>query len=718
MGYFESVGFETRTSAHDARVVPASNSNSVACLELYGTHRHQSGIQGGRATPYAPSPRPGFEAGAYATLRQALWIVSFLVLTLNAIAADLRLSISNPDAQRRPALVLSGLSSGQYGIQASTNFSNWFNLISSPGVGGELRFTHNEAGNFGTLYYRGIQLPDSPGPLAKIVPNVDSNYVAVGVITLVEGGRLSLTNEGGVIYTFTVAPSNVLQTAAITMQLVTNLVSFPFENELRTGVKFGPDGFRFHGAGLLEVRFPTNIPHLKVSSFAFDGEGGDFHLAPDRVTTNTVKIPVNHFSVFGTAVWAPTERTKAYETRVSNAESALQHRVAEILGTERQKQLLGQDNRDNEALAEVLKLQQDYYDRELEPQFEAAQKDCSLFRSLTPKVLGIERQKQLLGAGEGAGEFFIATAGGQKAICNCLEELVFACEEANISAESFMQGLLGIERQGALLGLKSSEDCGTGSLAEWISDAQNKKLPCLTKWIGTITYSEAGRFSKQTTTSGTQSGTQSQDFVSTVQETMSIQYSFEGGVERVELEDDSIPGLFSSLTWDLFFYPDASGAYSYKRDERKSFVCKSEDGVKQEDTLNSVNGAGTGSNEVRVHFVFEEGELTAFTILQRESFKLKIPLTNTRTRTDCPRRDRNTGELREQTPRIIFNNVAETSHSFAVNYIPTEQVVFSKVTTDELQGTVTGKRLELLLFGTEMVEIPYKWTFSLKRRPE
>ncbi len=689
-----------------------SSLNSAACLEHSGTYRHRSGIQRGLAKPNAHAPAPCSAAGAYATLRQALWVTSFLLLALNSFAADLRLSVSTLDGQRRPALVLSGLSSGQYGIEASTNFSNWFNLISSPGAGGELRFTHTDAAKFGTLYYRGIQLPDSPGPLSKIVPNVDSNFFAVGVITQKEGGRLSLTNGGGTIYTFTVAPSNVVQAAAITMQLVTNLVSFPFENELRTSVKFGPDGFRFHGAGLLEIHFPTNIPHLKVSSFAFDGEGGDFHLAPDRVTTNSVKIPVNHFSVFGMAVWAPTERTKAFETRVSNAESAAQHRIAEILGKARYRALLGQDSSNIESLAEVLQILQDYYDRELKPQFSAAEKDCSLFRSLTPKVLGIERTQQLLGS-EG-GELFIGTASGQKAICNCLEELIFACEEANISAESFMQGLLGIERQGALLGLNTSENCGNGSLTEWTSDAQNKKLPCMTRWIGTLTYSEQGTFSRQTTTSGTQS----QDFVSTVQESISIQYSFEGGVERVELEDDSIPGLFSSLTWDLYFYPDASGSYSYKRDTRKSFVCKSEDGVKQEDNLHTANGAGSGSNQVKVHFVFEEGELTAFTILQRESFKLKLAVNSKATRTDCPRRDRNTGELVEQSPRVVFANLGEATYNFAVNYVPTEQVVFSKVSADELEGTVTGKRQELFLLGTEVVEVPYKWTFSLKRRPE
>lgn len=636
------------------------------------------------------------------------------MIFLTSSAADLRLSVAGLDANRRPTLLLSGLGSGQYAIEASTNLTRWFNLTTAPGANGELRFLHNEASSFRAIYYRGVKVPGDVGPLTPIVPQLDSNQVAVAVVTFQEGGSLSLTNEAGVRYTFTVAPSNVLQSAAITMQLVTNLVSFPFENELRTAVKFTPEGFRFHGAGLLEIQFPTNVPHLKLSSFAFDGAGGDFHLMPDRVATNRVRIPVTHFSVFGTAVWGPTERTRAFETRVSNVESAGQHRSAEILGRERQLQLLGASDGGDEALAEVNQITQDYYDRELKPQFTAAESDCSLFQSLMPRVLGVERQQQLLGASEGVS--FISSETFDKARCNCLDELIAACEEASISAESFMQGLLGLERQAQLLG-GSLEACGPqGNINEWMADAQNNRLPCLTEWVGTLSYSEAGSFSGQSSSTSVISGTQPQTVMTTVLESMSVQYEFRGGVERVELEDDSIPGLFSSLTWDLSFYPDATGAYAYKLDTRKSYECRNDGGVKQEDTIHDVRGGGSGSNEVRVHFVFEDGELTAFTILQRESLKLKIPTHSTNTRTDCPRRDPNTGELREQAPKTIFAVLGETTRSFPVNYVPTEQVVFSKKSPTELMGTVSGNRQEF--FGQALVNIPYRWEFSLRRRQQ
>ncbi len=638
----------------------------------------------------------------------------FLSLGPVLAAADLRLSVASLDESRRPTLLLSGLVSGQYGLEASTNLSQWFNLITSTGAAGELRFQHADAARYGTLYYRGVKLPDTT-PRTKILPQVDSNYVAVGVITYQEGGTLSLTNEGGTRYTFTVAPSNVVQSVAITMQLVTNLVSFPYENEMRSAVVFQPDGFQFHGAGLLEIQYPTNVPHLKLSSYSFNGDGENFHLVPDRVATNSVRIPVTHFSVFGTAVWGPTERTKAFLTRVGITESAYQHRLAEVLGEERQRQLLGDESRSVEAMAEVITANQDYYDRHLKPEFEAAGGDCSLFLALTPKVLGHERQIQLLG-GEGK-PLFITEAAGQKAMCNCLNELIFACEDASISAESFMRGMLGIERQSALLGgLNTSEDCGIGSIQEWISDAQNKKLPCMTKWIGTISYSETGTFSRQRSETSSTGGTDPTTVQTSIRESLSVQYKFEGGVERVELEDDSIPGLFESLTWDLFFYPDASGAYSRKTSTEKNFVCKSEFGVQQEDIRSSIEGAGSGDNEVKVHFVFEEGELTAFTILERKALKIEIPVTSKGTRTDCPRRNRETGALEPKSPITTFEGATKSSHTFNTDFVPTEQVVLTKVSPTEIEGTATGSRQEFVL--DSLVLIPYTWKFSLKRRPE
>ena len=377
---------------------------------------------------------------------------------------------------------------------------------------------------------------------------------------------------------------------------------------------------------------------------------------------------------------------------------------------ERQRQMVGDSSHSSEVLGEYLQLHQDYFDRELKPQFEAAETDCSLFRSLLPRVLGIQRQQQLVGYAQDPP--FMGTSTFQKARCNCFQELASACEEKNISSESFTRGLLGMERQAQLLG-GSMDECGLGNVTDWISDAVNNRLPCLTEWIGKVTYSEKKSFTRQTLQ------TTPEGAVTTVTENETIEMQFEGGVERVELEDDSIPGLFTALTWDLHLNPDVTGSYSFRRESGASFVCKpNADGVKEELTVDSSAANGEGSSSVVVHFVFEEGELTAFTLRQPESFKLAVPGRLSMTRTECPKRNPVTGMLEEQSPRQIFDEATKSTHSFSVDYVPSSQVNLTRISEDELVGTATGIRLERALptVPVTFVEVPYKWTFSLRRR--
>src|SRR5262245_48454466 len=99
---------------------------------------------------------------------------------LHTESAEFRLSIADVDSQRRPTLSMSGLTTGRYILQASTNLNQWFSITSAP-VGAEpLSFVHPEAAQFGTVYYRGLQQPADP---PAIVPQVDSNFVASGLIT-------------------------------------------------------------------------------------------------------------------------------------------------------------------------------------------------------------------------------------------------------------------------------------------------------------------------------------------------------------------------------------------------------------------------------------------------------------------------------------------------------------------------------------------------------
>jgi len=622
-------------------------------------------------------------------------------------AADLRLSVAGLDGSRRPNLVLSGLGEGQYAIEASTNLARWFSLVSAPGTAGELRYLHLEAPSLKTVYYRGVQLPGTNFPFPKVTALIDSNYTAAGLITPAEGGRLALTNSGGTRFLFTVAPSNVLEPVPVTMRLISEFTDFPAENALRAAVAFEPEGFEFDGAGLLTIEFPTNVPHLKLASYSFNGDGSGFALLPDRVATNKVLIPIVHFSGAGTALWEPSAWGQTVIRHVEYNRDRLSQKLAEALGRDRQRQLLGDENA-NEAMEKIPAAMDEYYKDYLEPNFEAAKKDCGLAQALTRQVLGIERQVQLLGASEGTS--FLASETFKDWTCNCLKEAFDACEKGTIGGGEFTRAVLGIERQAALLGTSGLAACGYGDAGQFIQDVIDKKFRCTQiDWVGSVTYTEKGSdpmFCSTATTTGAGG-----DPVTTTacEGPMSIAYSFEAFSDREELTDDSIPGFFESLTWDLYLIGTGNGTYSYERSAQKDYVCREEGARRMElaDSIATVSGTFP-LKEMKVHINVEDGVVTAFTLLHR-AVEVEGAAVTTGSRANCPKKD-----SPPQDAFVTGSSTVKQIKSFDADFVNTDRITFTKRTPFEIEGTASGNRLEGGPRG--LVEIPYTWKFRFERK--
>ena len=612
------------------------------------------------------------------------WMAAVLMGVLPANGADFRLSVVGVDSQWRPTLSLSGLTSGRYGLEASTNLSQWFSVTSAPAGIEPVSFVHDEAAQFGTLFYRAVQIVE----VSAVVPQVDSNRVAAGLITMAEGGSLVLTNESGVRYTFTVAPSNVLDTVAVRMTLVTNFTSFPYENEMRTAVLFEPSGFEFHGAGLLEILYPTNVPHLKISSFAFNGDGGGFHLTPDVVSSNRVRIPVTHFSGVGNGLWSGTERTKAVTAFVDNRVDRVSQEMAGILGRERDRVLLGGEPQ-LDLGSEMESRQQDYYDNYLKPFFAEAEKDCALSQNLTRHLLGMERQSELLGVTNSPASSFLGSETSKKWGCNCLAEAIKACKEGKISDRTLMRTLLGAERQSQLLGLGPAlEGCGLGSIESFMEQALNQKLPCVPDWIGVMSYSDGG--SRTWDCSGGTPG-------DTCTQTSSAALSFEAEVERVTLEDESFPPFFSKQTWRLKLFPVASGTFSADQHSVDKLDCGATTTTTHRET-----GANSGPLDLEAEFVFEDGELTEFTISTAFHGNLDVKTVETSTGVTTPCDQGGTGS---SSSHIFLDTV-----SLGPEPVVLEDVTFTKRTPVALEGKVNGTRI-----GVDGISMPYSWTISLRR---
>lgn len=614
-----------------------------------------------------------------------LFLVLLLAICSRQRAAEFRLTLDSLDASRRPTLALSNLADGLYAIESSTNLQDWTTLLSAPASAGELSFTPPEPPSGGTVFYRGVDL-NGPAP-AEVQFEVDFRTTAVALITQESGGQLSLTNAAGTVCTFTVDPTNVLETVAVTMQLVTNFTAFPYENSLREAVVFQPEGFEFHGAGLLEIHFAQPVPELKVSSFGFDGQGQGFHLTPDVVTNQTVRIPVTHFSGVGTGLWEPTERTTAVTRHINNSRDALSHRVAGILGAERSRQLLGMEP-DPTAMEGVVQTMDDYYRDYLEPYFEEAKHDCALARFLITQVLGVERQRALLGVDvEGIGSV-LSTATAAEWTCNCLREAIQACEDGQISDKTLILTLLGAERQAQLMGGGNSlETCGLGSLESYLDQFQNQSLPCLPDWFGYLKYSDHGT---RTWSCGNGPG-------ETCTATTSTSLNFEADVETATLvEEISFPPFYTLERWELKFVPSATGSFVNDQHHVEPLDCGAD-----YTTTGHTSGTGTGPMIMLMDITVENGEVTYVGISNARSLEVPCTQTITTVMSPCP------GSESGSSSQGIFN----PTNFLDADGPDYEQIQFSKRTPGVLEGGAAFPTT-----GVDTVALDVSLSFSVRKR--
>ena len=138
-------------------------------------------------------------------------------------------------------LSLQGEPGANYVIESSVDLGSWtavFTGVSSPA--GTLDYTIQAADR--ARYYLAHSEP-ALEPL-QLAPNIDSSYSAVALLTT-NGASLSLTNNTGIVYSFSVPPFAVVEAVPISMTLVTNIGGFPGTN-FGTAVAFSPEGLEFY----------------------------------------------------------------------------------------------------------------------------------------------------------------------------------------------------------------------------------------------------------------------------------------------------------------------------------------------------------------------------------------------------------------------------------------------------------------------------------------
>jgi hypothetical protein len=140
---------------------------------------------------------------------------------------------------------------------------------------------------------------------------------------------------------------------------------------------------------------------MQLLFFGYQEAGKDVIFAPPVKDSADIKIQLLHFSGYGVTKGLLADPESVRERLGGSAERRLQSLVAELLGRERQRQLLGGSAANSNTLFSDLQPLLDQYQKEVvEPRIAAAGQSCAAGQLALQTVLGFERQKQLLGMAE------------------------------------------------------------------------------------------------------------------------------------------------------------------------------------------------------------------------------------------------------------------------------------------------------------------------------
>ena len=430
-------------------------------------------------------------------------------------------------SNRAVELNLTGQAGTGYSVEASLNFSNWFLVSSGIATNGVLSVRHDAASNFPALFYRAKGTNTSLPPLTVSL-KTDTN-LNISTLVSLAGGSGVLYGRDGTRFTLNLPSNSIPDAGMLTMTLVTNIGGLPFARGILGAVLLEPTNLVFWGAAALEITFPTNTDRREVVSFFSRGDGSSFQLTPDRVGTNRSVIPVTRSGTFGSSLATASELASAARigtvsgqqlrtalakksgprsstsecfpekqaaadavaAQIDAARDAKSREIAALLGAAREKQMLGETDDSSGVLAQVADELCAFYTSQIAPRWTAASGNCALGKVLIQNTLGIERQRELLGANDDC------TAISNIPFCDifesCLQDTSECCGRG-MKGSAKVAEVLGLQRQDQLLGLNCIDE----------AEAQQVIALCSSNaWTGTFSLTARGVLSMSTNQAGT-----------------------------------------------------------------------------------------------------------------------------------------------------------------------------------------------------------------------
>lgn len=255
---------------------------------------------------------------------------------------------------------------------------------------------------------------DPIGVLPRVAPlNVtprlaEGGLPREGVISR-DGGSLYAADAAGRTYQLIVPPGALADDTRVTIRPLAGVDGLPYAGGMIAGVQLGPDGVEFARPAALIISGEGIRSEPGQALLGYGGDGRDLHRTgwfartPGFVTDlhdpgKSILVPVEHFS--GVVVAPATDLETARDLRrgAAEARNRLASDLAEKIGRERDRQLMGEEPSDLSELTDATL--GEFLEQVILPEAAAASFSDAMYESAVRDFISWERQRQLLGQDE------------------------------------------------------------------------------------------------------------------------------------------------------------------------------------------------------------------------------------------------------------------------------------------------------------------------------
>jgi hypothetical protein len=295
-------------------------------------------------------------------------------------------------APRRPVKVLAPGNSSRgtvtLRVPSWTPTGSWHVLVCADDT---RAVRESNEGNNCRVATKGIRL--TPHPLS-VVPTLDPSRAVTAEIPDA-GGTIQATDANGTKYILAIPFGALLTAQQVTLTPVTSISGTPLGTPTVAGVDVQPSGLVLNTDATLSIVPAVQIPVADQHGFAADGAGHDFHRYPLDPSTSRIAFDITHFSVFDLAKGTVAQVEAVGRDTPASPAAQFESDVAGPVDSYREGRLT------NPELADMLNdpAIKDFQDR-IAPDAIKAETDDEAINKAVIEMVGWERQLEILGQGD------------------------------------------------------------------------------------------------------------------------------------------------------------------------------------------------------------------------------------------------------------------------------------------------------------------------------